>query len=69
MVGPISESERSEFARKLKAVLVAVVGLSAGLVALGNGASLVGVAVAAAAGFVVGLVLVRIVFPGSGGVG
>jgi ammonia channel protein AmtB len=68
MVGPVSVAERSAFARKVKAALVAVIGASTGLVALANDASLAGVGIAAVAGLVVGVVLVRVVFPGSGGV-
>ena len=67
MVDPISDEERSEFALKVKVAVVLLVGGSAGLVAVANGASLVLAGGAVLAGLAVGVVLVRIVFPGSGG--
>lgn len=67
MVGPISESERTAFATRVKAVIVLVVGVSAGLMAFQGGAPLPLLVGAVLAGLVVGVVLVWIVFPGSGG--
>jgi len=67
MVGPVSEAERSAFALRLKIGIVALVGASTGLVALANDAPLAGIGVAVLVGLLVGVLLVRIVFPGSGG--
>jgi hypothetical protein len=67
MVDPISDEERSAFALKVKVAIVVLVGGSAGLVAVANGASLALAGGAVLAGLVVGVVLVVIVFPGSGG--
>lgn len=67
MVGPVPEAERLSFARRAKLALATVVGLSAGLIAVQGDASLPAVAAATGAGLGVGLVLVWVVFPGSGG--
>lgn len=66
MVGPVSDEERNSFTVRLKIGVVLVVGLSCGLMAVQGGAPLPFVAGAVAVGLVVGVVLVRIVFPGSG---
>lgn len=66
MVGPVSTRERDSFARKLKIVLVAVVAGSGGLMAIHGDASLPIVGAAALGGAVAGVLLVRIVFPGTG---
>lgn len=67
MVGPISDAERDSFAARVKASIVLVVGLSAGLMAVQGDAPLAFVTGAVVAGLVLGVVLVRVVFPGSGG--
>lgn len=66
MVGPLSGEERDAFAVKLKIALVAVVAASGGLMAIHGGASLPVVAAAVLGGLVVGVLLVRIVFPETG---
>ncbi|MEF8782602.1 MAG: hypothetical protein V5A39_06390 [Haloarculaceae archaeon] len=63
MVGGITDEERERFAVKLKAGFVLLVGLSAGLVTIQAGASLEAFLAATAAGSVVGVVLVWLVFP------
>lgn len=57
MVGPASEEEKAESMMRLKAAVVALVGASAGLITLSGGGSAVEVAVAVAAGLVVGAAL------------
>jgi drug/metabolite transporter superfamily protein YnfA len=63
MVGPVSDEERSSFARKLKIALAAVVGLSGALVAIQADAAPGGVVVAAAGGLLVGAVLAWFILP------
>jgi len=63
MVEPVSEGERESFARKLKAGFVALVALSATLVALRAGGPLPALAGAAGVGVLVGVVLLRLAFP------
>lgn len=67
MVGPISDADRSAFARRLQVAIVLVVGASGGLSAIEGGASTGGVALATVAGLVVGVILVWLVFPSGGG--
>jgi hypothetical protein len=57
MVGPMSEEERTAGMRRLKAGVVALVGVSGGLVAVYGDAGPLGIAVAVAAGLVVGALL------------
>ena len=66
MVGPISRDERSSLVRRLKAGFVVLVGGSSGLIAVQGGATLVEVALVTLVGLVVGVVLVWLVFPGTG---
>jgi len=63
MVDPITDDERSAFYRKVKLALVALVGVSAGLVTLQTDATLVQSAAAVAGGLLVGGALVWIVLP------
>jgi len=63
MVEPISDEERSNFARKAKAAFVLLVGVSAGLITLQADVSITVFLGALAAGMVVGAILVWIVFP------
>lgn len=63
MVGGITDEERERFAVKLKAGFVLLVGLSAGLITVQAGASLAAFLAATAAGSVVGVLLVWLVFP------
>ncbi|MFT4948797.1 MAG: putative membrane protein YccC [Natronomonas sp.] len=63
MVGGITDEERERFAVKLKAGFVLLVGFSSGLITVQAGASLVAFLVATAAGSVVGVLLVWLVFP------
>jgi ammonia channel protein AmtB len=63
MVGGVSETERSAFARKLKIGFVLLVGFSAGLITLYADAGVVFFAVATAIGLGTGVVLVWLVFP------
>jgi hypothetical protein len=57
MVGPASEEEKAASMTRLKVAIVALVGASAGLVTLSGGGSAVQVAIAVAAGLVVGAAL------------
>ena len=66
MVDPISSAERSSFARRVKVAFVLVVGVSAGMIALRGDASPVVLGGAVVVGLLVGAVLVRFVFPGTG---
>lgn len=63
MVQPVDPEERASFTRKLKLSLVAVVGLSGGLIAVQGDAPLPVVAATVAGGFVVGTALIWFVFP------
>lgn len=63
MVDPISDEERTDFARKLKMGFILLVAFSAGLITLQAGAGLVGFLGASVAGGFVGVVLVEIAFP------
>lgn len=63
MVGPISDAERNESRRRVKAASVLLVALSAGLITLQTDAGLVLFGVAASIGAVVGTFLVWLVFP------
>jgi membrane associated rhomboid family serine protease len=63
MVGGISDEERERFAVKLKAGFVVLVGLSGGLITLYADMGPAAFLVATAVGFLVGLVLVWLVFP------
>lgn len=67
MVGPESERERRRpgIPRKLRLGFVALVGVSAGLITLHGGVGPLGFASAVAVGTLVGVVLVRLAFPGS----
>lgn len=66
MVGPISSEERASTVRRVKAAFVLLVGLSGGLISLQSDGSLFVTAAAILAGVVTGLVLVWLVFPGTG---
>lgn len=66
MVGPISSEERTSTVRRVKAVFVLVVGLSGGLISLQAGGDLLMTGGAILAGLVTGVVLVWLVFPGTG---
>jgi len=63
MVDPLPEEELESGARRLKGAFVALVGVSAALIAVQGGAGLLGVGLVALAGAAVGLVLVAVVFP------
>lgn len=63
MVGPRPEDEHRSAYRRFKAILVVLVGVSAGLIALEGDASLPVVTAAAVAGSVIGVALVWYVFP------
>jgi hypothetical protein len=63
MVGPVTPSERTAFARKVQAVVTLLVGASAGLVALRADASLAAAGVAVAVGSLVGVVIAWYVVP------
>jgi hypothetical protein len=63
MVDGITDEERERFAVRFKAGFVLLVAVSAVLVTVQAGAGLPALAVAAAGGVVVGIVLVRLVFP------
>lgn len=63
MVEPVSDEERSDFARKLKLGFVLLVGLSGGLITLQTDAGLAGFLLATGIGLLAGFVLVWIAFP------
>lgn len=63
MVEPVSDQERSDFTKKVKAGFVLLVGLSGGLITLQTGAGPTAFLVAACLGIVAGVVLLRIAFP------
>ena len=63
MVDPLPEEELESGARRLKGAFVALVGVSAALIAVQGGAGLLGVGLVALTGAAVGLVLVAVVFP------
>lgn len=63
MVGPVSDEERSSFARKVKIGFVLLVGLSGGLITLQANAGVAVFAGATGAGMILGVVLVWIAFP------
>jgi len=63
MIRPVSPGERAAFARKVKAVVAVLVGASAGLVALGAGASPPEAGLAVAAGLPVGAAIAWYVVP------
>jgi membrane associated rhomboid family serine protease len=67
MVGPLTDEERSSFTRRLKAGLVVLVGLSAGLITVQGDAEPVVVAGAFVGGVVVGSLLIWYVFPDMSG--
>ena len=58
MVGPPTAEERAISSKRLKLFIVALVGCSAGLIALQGGASLLAILVAVVGGLVLGWVLV-----------
>lgn len=58
MVGPPSQAERAISGRRLKTAIVALVGGSAGLIAIQGGASLAVVLVAVVGGLALGWLLV-----------
>ena len=57
MVGPPSDEEKREAMNRLKFGIVALVGVSAGLIAVQGGGSVLEVGVAAVAGLAVGAIL------------
>jgi len=63
MVGPVDNTERVAFLRKLKIGFALLVGLSAGLMGLQTGAGLVVLAAAVVAGSLVGGFLAWLAFP------
>jgi hypothetical protein len=63
MVDPLPREDRETGARRLRIGFVALVGGSAGLIAVQGGAGPVGIAVVALAGALIGLVLVALLFP------
>lgn len=63
MVEPVSDEERSDFAKKLKIGFVLLVGLSGGLITLQADAGVTGFLVATCLGVAAGVILVRIAFP------
>lgn len=63
MVDPIPEEELATGARRLKLAFVALVGLSAGLIAVQGGAGPLGIGLVVLAGAAVGLVLAVLVLP------
>jgi predicted exporter len=68
MVGPMSSEERSRLTLRLKIGFVLLIGFSAGLTTLVGDPTLVEVALVTLVGLVVGAVVVRVVFPGTGAV-
>lgn len=63
MVGPMSDTERRSLTARLKVFFVLLIGLSAGLMGLSGGGTLVESGLLALFGLLFGAVLVRIVFP------
>ena len=57
MVGPTPDDEKREAMNRLKAVIVVLVGASAGLITVSGGGSVVQVALAVGGGLVVGAAL------------
>ncbi|PSP55561.1 hypothetical protein BRC82_05125 [Halobacteriales archaeon QS_1_67_19] len=57
MVGPATDEEKAASMNRLKVGIVALVGLSAGLITLSGGGSVVEIALATGAGSAVGLAL------------
>ena len=66
MVGPMSSEERSRLTLRLKIGFVLLIGFSAGLTTLVGNPTPVEVVLVTLVGLVVGAVVVRIVFPGTG---
>jgi hypothetical protein len=66
VVGPVSSEERSDAAFRLKVGFVVLVGLSSGLISLQGDLPLWGTGVAILAGLLLGVLLVWVVFPGTG---
>lgn len=66
MVGPMSNDERTSLTRRLKTGFVVLIGISAGLITLVGDPTLLETALVTLVGFIVGAVLVRVVFPGTG---
>lgn len=65
MVGPRSDSEQGALFVRLKVFFVLLVGMSAGLMGLGGGGTLVESGALTLFGLLIGSVLVWIVFPNS----
>jgi ammonia channel protein AmtB len=63
MVEPVSDQERSDFAKKVKVAFVLLVGFSGGLITLQTDAGATGFVAATAIGIVAGIILVWIAFP------
>lgn len=57
MVGPPSDEEKQGSMNRLKTSIVVIVGLSAGLITVSGGGSMVQVAIAVVAGLVIGAAL------------
>ncbi|MFC6733192.1 MULTISPECIES: hypothetical protein [unclassified Haladaptatus] len=66
MVGPLSSEERTEATTRLKIGFVLLVGFSAGLITLPSEPTFVEFGVAFLAGSALGVLLVWLVFPGTG---
>ncbi|WP_332899577.1 hypothetical protein [Haladaptatus sp. CMSO5] len=66
MVGPLSSEERTAATLRLKIGFVVLVGASAGLITLPSSPSLFEFGVAFLAGSALGVLLVWLVFPGTG---
>lgn len=66
MVGPMSTDERESLVAQLKIAFVVLIGASAGLITLLGSPTLLESGVATGAGLLFGVLVVRIVFPGSG---
>jgi hypothetical protein len=66
VVGPVSSEERSDATFRLKIGFVVLIGLSSGLISLQGDLPLWGTGVAILVGLVLGVLLVWLVFPGTG---
>jgi hypothetical protein len=66
MVGPMSSEERSQLALRLKIGFVLLIGASAGLITLLGDPTLLEVALVTGVGLVFGVLVVAVVFPGTG---
>lgn len=67
MVGPTDDDTRQPLVFRLKVFFVVLVGASAGLITVIEDTTLLESGLAVIVGLAVGVILVRIVFPGNGG--